>query len=90
MCKRKYKIVEENRPSDSFIRWIPKSMDIKKDEYGMECKTEWETISWFSVECGYVKTKKEAESLIDRYENHILEDEGHFIINETEYKPKQI
>ena len=91
---RKYKIIEEKIPSEDFTRWIPmvtntitKTGDILSDQNYWK----WEklpAVGGFSFK-SYCETFLEAQELIDRYENYKKQEEGDFIVNEFEYKPKQ-
>ena len=91
---RKYKIIEEKRPSEDFTRWIPMVTNtITKTGIIVGDPTLWE---WELLPCvvelnegGYCKTLLDTQKLIDRYENYQKELNGDFIVNEIEYKPKQ-
>ena len=92
MIKRKYKIVEEKRPSDNFTRWTPMVANTINN-YGEILTDEnliWEVLPYGVVyQIGYCKSKEESMTLIDRYENYQQEHEGKFIVGETNYEPKQ-
>ena len=90
---RKYKIIEEKLPSEDFTRWIPMFTNtITKNGIMVSDQNLWEwerlpAVGAFSNKI-YCKTLLEAQEIIDRYENNKKEEEGHFIVNEFEYKPK--
>lgn len=44
----------------------------------------------YSSEVSYCKNLLDAQKLIDRHENYKKHEEGDFIVNEFEYKPKPI
>ncbi|NIP31036.1 MAG: hypothetical protein GTO02_14840 [Candidatus Dadabacteria bacterium] len=91
---RKYKIIEEKRPSEDFTRWIPMVTNtITKSGVIVDDPTLWE---WKLLpyggdfnEVGYCKNLLDAQKLIDGYENYQKVLNGDFIVNEIEYKPKQ-
>lgn len=91
---RKYKIIEEKRPSEDFTRWIPMVTNtITKTGLIVEDPIFWK---WKLLpyelslnETGYCKNLLDAQKLIDDYENYQKELNGDFIVNEIEYKPKQ-
>jgi len=90
---RNYKIIEEKLPSEDFTRWIPMFTNtITKTGIMVSDQNLWEWKRLPAVRpCGnkiYCKTLLEAQEIIDRYENNKKEEEGHFIVNEFEYKPK--
>ena len=91
---RKYKIVEEKRPTEDFTRWLP--MVIKtitpSGQILDEVDYKWDNV--FIVEerhytTGYVKAMERAREIIDKCEMGYRQREGAFIVSETEYKPKQ-
>jgi hypothetical protein len=98
---RKYKIIEEKRPSEDFTRWIPMVTNtITKSGGIVDDSTlwEWKLLPhgfWLNETLhksgyrGYCKNLLDAQKLIDGYENHQKEINGDFIVNEIEYKPKQ-
>jgi len=91
---RKYKIIEEKIPSEDFTRWIPMVTNtITKTGRIVDDPGYWKWERLPAVRPfgnkSYCKTLLEAQEIIDRYENYKKEEEGHFIVNEFEYKPKQ-
>jgi len=91
---RKYKIIEEKRPSEDFTRWIPMVTNtITKTGVIVDDPTlwKWELLPYGVKlnEVGYCKNLLDAQNLIDGYENYQKELNGDFIVNEIEYKPKQ-
>lgn len=91
MIKRKYKVVEEKRPTDDFTRWIPmiaKAID-KTGKIIKEDELIWENLPYGEIyDKGYVDSKEKAEACINRYEINRKESEGAFKINEYFYNPK--
>lgn len=91
---RKYKIIEEKRPSEDFTRWIPMVTNtITKTGLIVDDPIFWK---WKLLpyelslnETGYCKNLLDAQKLIDDYENYQKELNGDFIVNEIEYIPKQ-
>jgi len=91
---RKYKIIEEKIPSEDFTRWIPMVTNtITKTGIMVSDQNLWEWEKLPAVEVfsnkSYCETFLEAQELIDRHENYKKQEEGDFIVNEFEYKPKQ-
>ena len=90
---RKYKIIEEKRPSEDFTRWIPMvTSTITKTGVIVDDPIlwEWKLLPYkLSLKTGYCKNLLDAQKLIDDYENYQKELNGDFIVNEIEYKPKQ-
>jgi hypothetical protein len=84
---RKYKIIEEKRPTDGFTRWIPMVTSPKKN--GGRIVENWEKLKTYVnfSNKGYFEKKERAEEFINRYEVHMQEIEVAFIVDETEYTP---
>ena len=86
---RKYKIVEEKRPTEDFTRWVPMVTNTLDPTGriidGDELQFKWKKIPTNNL----FFFEEKAEELIDRYEMGQLIEGGKFIVSENEYKPKQ-
>lgn len=93
---RRYKIIKEKRPSEKFIRWVPMVANTITKNYKIPGVIVDDSTLWdwkllpYVVENGrgYCETLPDAKRLIDAYELLKKEQNGDFIIDEIEYKPK--